>query len=95
MASALRLSQSALRAAAPMRSSAFTGLRAYSSKTQVCAAPNMLLRLMAPSLTPSIAVAEGDVRRQAARRDREDQEAPQVRTQHLRGSAHRTHSNSH
>lgn len=37
MASALRLSQSALRAAAPMRTSAFTGLRAYSSKTQVCA----------------------------------------------------------
>lgn len=41
MASALRLSQSALRAAAPVRSSAFTGLRAYSSKTQVCAAPSI------------------------------------------------------
>jgi hypothetical protein len=75
MASALRLS-SAFRAAAPLRTTAFNGLRCYSSKTQVC--PLAFSRL-GTTLTKPIAVAEGDLRQQAARRDREDQEAPQVR----------------
>ena len=47
-------------------------------------AQHLLSVLVAP-LTRPIAVFEGDVRRQAARRDREDQEAPQVRVQQLRG----------
>lgn len=76
MASALRLS-SAFRAAAPLRTTAFNGLRCYSTgKTQVC---HFSLERLGRALTRPIAVAEGDLRQQAARRDREDQEAPQVR----------------
>ena len=75
MASALRLS-SAFRAAAPLRTTAFNGLRCYSSKTTVGA-----LAVLKPmqTLMKSIAVAEGDLRPEVARRDREDQDPPQVR----------------
>jgi hypothetical protein len=77
MASALRLS-SAFRAAAPLRTTAFNGLRCYSTgKTTVCA--HAYARISGNVLTMPIVVAERDVRQQAARRDREDQEAPQVR----------------
>ena len=80
MASALRLS-SAFRAAAPLRTTAFNGLRCYSTgKTQVCA----LSSGHECFANVSIAVAEGDLRQQAARRDREDQEAPQVCLWHPR-----------
>ena len=44
---------------------------------------NPLVQPLHP-LTESIAVAEGDLRQQAARRDREDQEAPQVCPAHGR-----------
>lgn len=82
MASALRLS-GAFRAAAPLRTTAFNGLRFYSAgKTTVCAFPSLPPRR---ALTSPIAVAEGDIRQQASRRDREDQEAPQVRHWHRRG----------
>lgn len=76
MASALRLS-SAFRAATPLRTTAFNGLRFYSSKTTVGPLQPSLKPMHL--LTHPIAVAEGDLRQQAARRDREDQEAPQVR----------------
>lgn len=62
MASALRLT-SAFRAAAPLRTTAYNGLRCYSTgKTQVCARPPYALAEINEMLTRPIAVAEGDFR---------------------------------
>jgi len=67
MASALRLSR-AFGAAAPLRTTAFNGLRCYSSKTTVGSVSAPSPSWTAP-LIGSLAVAQGDVRQQAAWRD--------------------------
>jgi citrate synthase len=76
MASALRLT-GAFRAAAPLRVTAFNGLRCYSTGKTTVSFIN--LHISAFPLTAPIVVAEGDFCQQASRRNREDQEASQVR----------------